>query len=170
MRKLLIGVGLICLLTFMAACGGSSSIFSDVQVVSVLGGIGTMGRVTVDRDALTDRYLFDFFNSYIDESGHNWFTIDFEDGTGLVFTGSGNMFNHAVLDDEGTSLSNQGLRGHIFDDNIVYSTFGEDDYVDGQYIVYIDSESTRAYSTERVDGELVNTAVETSPLLLQLSR
>jgi len=98
--------------------------FGTVQTINQLNAlnevVGQRGLVTADFDFITDEILIAFFYSYIYGSGLNFFTIDFMDGTGFVFSGSRNMFFHSVLDDGGGGTYPAGRSGVITRDYIVW--------------------------------------------------
>jgi len=100
-----------------------SDVFGDIQVFSV-DGTGTAARVYANKDLLTDEHLIVFFHTYINESGHNWFHIDFGDGTVYMFSGSRNMFHHANIDEEGWVVGSANptsdWNAWIFEDSILY--------------------------------------------------
>lgn len=53
--------------------------------------IGTYGFVKAQKDLMkevSESEYIDFCNERVSDSGYNWFTIDFGDGTGIVFAGS----------------------------------------------------------------------------------
>ena len=53
--------------------------------------IGTYGFIKAEKDIIekevSDADYIEFCNDRVKDSGYNWFTIDFGDGTGIVFTG-----------------------------------------------------------------------------------
>jgi hypothetical protein len=96
-------------------------VFGMIEVESVLGGRATAGRVNVDFELLTDDYLITFYHAFIYESGHNWFVLDFGDGTGLHFAGSSNLFYHVFVDSGGAPANpDNDWNGWIFEDSILF--------------------------------------------------
>jgi len=60
-----------------------------------------------------------FFNTYIHDSGHNFFDIDFGDGTGYRFFGSRNRFAHYRWEEGVGILPVGGFGGTIMGDSII---------------------------------------------------
>jgi len=126
----------------------SNIAFGEVQVINqtnILGEIiGTRGLVSVDRALLSDSYLIAFFYMHIQDSGHDFFVIDFEDGTGYLFAGSNNIFSHQGIDNnglpDGYSVGRQAL---IIDGQIMFESF-PDDYV-SVYEQAVETEYVPAY-------------------------
>ena len=107
-----------------------SSIFGEVQIVShtnFLGEvIGESGLVFADSTLLTEAGLVKFFHSYISGSDMNFFIIDFGDGTGYLFPGSNNNFQHVQLDDERSPTgSARGRSGRVLSDSVFILGDGE---------------------------------------------
>lgn len=102
---------------------GEVIVFNQVNVLDEI--IGTRGWVSTNKDLLTDEALIEFFHTYIYESGHNFFTLDFGDGTGYVFPSSRNRFSHQELSDDGAGINPVGVSGFVFDDYITYMEFTE---------------------------------------------
>lgn len=151
--------------------GNSSSIFTDVNIIDTH--TGQRGVTTVDPLALTDELLHEFFHEHIDGANFNFFTIDFEDGTGLVFPSSRNWFSHATLSSDGAmygGVDGGSLSGSIYYDHIIYSTFDAEGYGNGIYEVFINIDNTTVYRVDRIDGNFERSARNTSPLQLQLHR
>ena len=127
MKKVLFLCILIFVLAGFAACGGDDTptahpVFGAVQTISITNPLGQVviesAYVIVDYGSFTDEDLIDFFHSYINGSGFNWFTIKFGDGTGYVFPGSRNRFGHRALDGDGAGIRPVGYSGFIWDEHI----------------------------------------------------
>jgi len=89
------------------AISEGDGVFGPIEVHDVMNGagtavVGTRAEVTANRNQLTDETLVDFWQSNIRDSDHNSFTINFGDGTGYVFHGSGSLFTYGNLTEEGT--------------------------------------------------------------------
>lgn len=80
--------------------------------------IGTYGLVMMDKDFLKaygEEKFVEYVNTVVAGKDYNWFTIDFGDGTGLVFTGCNTLvITYAELDEEnaiaetiGTAILNE---------------------------------------------------------------
>ena len=71
--------------------------------------IGTYGYTLIEKSDLPDinsnkfsEYLSEFADEKVQDSGYNWVSIIFDDGTGVFFGGSGTLFaDYGNLDDEG---------------------------------------------------------------------
>ena len=121
MKKIISALILAIAVLSLVACGSSSptwEAFGNVETISVLGGTATAAIVPTDRNLLTDDELVEFFHAEIYDSGHNWFTLDFGDGTGYVFRWSGNRFSHTQLESEGRMGEDVGGSGYILADSI----------------------------------------------------
>ena len=114
-------------MTTLIACGGSndnssSSVFGVVQIIDQINisgeVVGQRGFVTANYSLLTDELLIELYHSHISGTGFNFFTIDFEDGTGYVFPSSRNRFTHQELDWEGAGINPVGAFGFIYEDRI----------------------------------------------------
>lgn len=90
---------------------------AEVQVHEVMNGaktevIGERAEVVFSKDVaktLTKEQFVEFCYEVVDGSGYNWFTISFEDGTGIVFAGS-NASNatYGEIDADGAILEGYG--------------------------------------------------------------
>ena len=98
------------------------SAFGEVQVINQFS--GTSGLVVADRNLLTDDQLVAFFHTHIHESGHNFFDIDFGDGTGYRFFGSRNRFSHYRWEEGIGELPINGFSGTITGGEVVIDTHG----------------------------------------------
>lgn len=89
----------------------NNTLNDDITYYDVLNGsktevIGQRGVVSLDKTFLTSQVTEEQFIEYVSavvkDSGCNWFTIDFGDGTGIVFVGSMiEFFDYGTLDDIG---------------------------------------------------------------------
>lgn len=60
---------------------------------------------------ITQEQYSEFVSSKVSDSGYNWFTILFEDGTGITFAGCDTIFqDYGTMDEEGCISE---LIGHI---------------------------------------------------------
>jgi len=126
MKRIFVLCSLLSITLSLVACGDkntlppafSGSVQSIDQINALDEVIGTRGYVVANRELLTDEYLVEFFHNYIRDSGHNYFTIAFGDGTGYLFPSSRDNFSHQQLDDDGAGISPVGMSGVILDDSI----------------------------------------------------
>ena len=96
--------------------------YGDYEVASELGGRGSSVTVPTDFNLLTDSNLIAFYFNHIHETGHNWFILDFGDGTGFMFSGSRNLFRHVLLNTGGQDADpNNVWNGQILEDFIVFN-------------------------------------------------
>lgn len=78
--------------------------------------IGTYGYIMVEKSALPDfhseefsTYFTEFANKRVRDSGYNWVSIIFEDGTGFCFTGANTIIaDYGNVDDEGCITTQLG--------------------------------------------------------------
>lgn len=87
----------VCLLAILVIFNRPNSVLNSdkIKVYTVLNGsgnavIGERAEIIVSKASikeLSPEEFNDFLENEISGSGYNWFTIDFNDGTGIVFTG-----------------------------------------------------------------------------------
>jgi hypothetical protein len=99
--------------------GGNDNILNPdkIKIFTVLNdsgtkSIGTRAELTIDKDSAKSLSAQEF-NSFIEievsGSEYNWFTIDFSDGTGIVFAGCDiTLSTYGKIDDEGMLESTIG--------------------------------------------------------------
>lgn len=92
--------------------------FSSAGVFSGSGDIiGTYGYIEVGRDQVPDfyssdfsRFIAEFVDAKVRNSGRNWITIILDDGTGFCFTGSNSVVaNYGMVDEEGGVVKTLGI-------------------------------------------------------------
>lgn len=103
---------------------------ADVKNGSGTEVIGKWASITVSKKELkeyTQEDFMDFINSQVDGSGYNWFTIIFEDGTGLQFNGSIKQIGtYGTIDSEGCITERIGNIVLKSDDTYEYSAAESD--------------------------------------------
>jgi len=78
----------------------TQAVFGEIHVFDLFNGktpsvvVGEWALVTAKKDLMTDDVLIEFYKTHIKDSGHNWFVIDFGDGTGYFFAGSSCSFDY----------------------------------------------------------------------------
>lgn len=82
---------------------------------------GSRGQIVVTKTILSDlvseEEFIEFVDSRVKDSRYNWFTIDFMDGTGLVFAGSDTtVINYGEIDPSDGSLLKQ-IQTYVRSDN-----------------------------------------------------
>jgi len=94
---------------------------ADFLTDTVLSGsgknIGTYGYIAVEKSSLPDfyseefsKYFTEFANTRVHDSGYNWVSIIFDDGTGFCFTGSNTIVaEYGSVDNEGNITTQIGL-------------------------------------------------------------
>ena len=111
------------MLPVMAEAG---KVFGEMQVLDIMNGmktkvIGERAVVTASKDLMTDDDLIEYYKTQIKDSGYNWFTIDFGDGTGYCFYGSLYWFTYLYQHEEDWSHSDPDQEigtGYVFDDHV----------------------------------------------------
>jgi hypothetical protein len=108
----------------------SVPVFGQPQIINVLNNAATAAVVPTNREYLTDSALIGFFNFFVYESGHNWVTLDFGDGTGYQFRAAGNRFSYIELAEEGRSGRYLGTSGYINDNQIRRINYEPDSFAE----------------------------------------
>lgn len=79
--------------------------------------IGSYGYIVVDKSVLPNfsskefsDYFTEFANVRVRDSGYNWVSIKFDDGTGFCFTGSNTLVaDYGLMDHEGCIIKHEGV-------------------------------------------------------------
>lgn len=102
----------ICFLTIILIFNRNNVVLNpnSIKVYSVLNGsgnavIGERAEITVSKDLIMDLSPEEynvFLENEVAGSGYNWFTIDFDDGTGIIFAGCDiELSTYCKIGDEG---------------------------------------------------------------------
>lgn len=92
--------------------------------------IGSYGYIAVDKSDLPNfsskefsNYFTEFTNTRVRDSGYNWVSIKFDDGTGFCFTGSNTVAaDYGLVDHEGGILVHKGMCIISSDDKFHFSS------------------------------------------------
>lgn len=109
----------------------SSNVLMNKQVktYSVYNGsgtevIGSRAKITATKDELTNctsEEFDEFVMSCVDGQSYNWFTIELDDGTGIVFSGCGtSLFDYGEIGNDGMLSTTLGFIKRNSDHEYVY--------------------------------------------------
>lgn len=118
MKKLIASLALLAMLLAAAACGAPEGVPTppdgnylealEIEVSDVYSGggqkLGTRAEVLADKQltkGMTEQEFAEYYHSAIEGSGHNWFTINFGDGTAIQFPGLIIIGRYGNVGDEG---------------------------------------------------------------------
>ncbi len=125
-------IAAVCMLAVLLTSGGSSAVLNPnkIKVYNIWNGSGTSiigqrAEITVTKEeikALSSEEFNEFLENEVADSGYNWFTIDFNDGTGIVFAGCDiYMPEHCILGDEGMAHNTIGyIKRHKNGDSVTF--------------------------------------------------
>jgi hypothetical protein len=105
-------IAVVCVLAVLLISGNSTTVLNpkNIKVYSVWNGSGTSiigerAEIVATKEevkALSSEEFNEFLENEIADSGYNWFTIDFGDGTGIQFAGCDiEIPSYGTITDEG---------------------------------------------------------------------
>ena len=115
----------------------TGNVFLDAELQIVHTGNGSRAYIEINKiDAIStsmEEYL-DFLSQRVEDSGYNWWTVCFEDGTGLVYTGSLiYAVEYGTLDSsDGTIAYGYGYLAPEDDGTYTYHSYTDDEEADGE--------------------------------------
>lgn len=99
-------IALLLLINVQASLFRIDSVYGYIVVTSnVMNGFGTdvigkYGYTTVNKDEMSTQMLLYIYNNNVKDSNYNWFTIKFDDGTGIQFQGCTEFPVYGYIDED----------------------------------------------------------------------